>query len=421
MDLCRDRWPPHSEHSPQSPQAFHWQSTQGVIGLQGSVSHGAMTVRLAEHGAPPFFGSRSTLRCFSFWPPPQSFVHADQSLQSESSQSCFGSVHADFTSSSGPGLQGAISFSESSLQGSPFPEAKTLTTRFLSRMPKQVQLQKDHSPQSDRLQFVSVTQGGRSLQAMYSSRRPLAGLPHEFGSRAISRRRRLNPLLHEAEQSDQSFHSPHLASTQGSEHGSVLQGTASLFTSGSHRSPPFRGADATTRFRFLTPPPQEDEQTDQSYQSLQAQSVTAHDTAASQGPISSRGAMQPWPPFSAISATCRLRVLEPFPHLALHSDHSPQAAIAQFPGGWMQGSMLHGFVSRRAFLGQAPPSLIGSSRNRVLYVWPPSHVLSQTPQLPHSASLQSSFGGATQPRVSFSTRGHSFPSSFCAASILRTR
>jgi hypothetical protein len=127
------------------------------------------------------------------------------------------------------------------------------------------------------------------------------------------------------------------------------------------------GVEATARLRRIVPPPQELVQPVQSYQLLHAQSTTSQ-AADSQAEISSRGAVQPCPPLSAPVATLRLRVMEPLPQRALHSDHSSQLDKTQSPGGVKQRPVLQEVVSRNELTGHSPSLLMAFFKYLVLNV-----------------------------------------------------
>mmetsp|Transcript_97469 Transcript_97469/g.303590 ORF Transcript_97469/g.303590 Transcript_97469/m.303590 type:complete len:331 (-) Transcript_97469:1509-2501(-) len=177
--------PEHSPHSDQSAQAQSWQ----LCCTQASELQGAVMVSSASQGLPPLEGRSRTFRLRSRWPPSQDLVHTDQSDQRLRRQSVGpASWQAPGVASAGPGLQGPVSFSDTMSQCFPLPLGKTLMKRLRSCTPKHVPEQKDHSLQSESWQSVSAEQGACS-QALYSCRRPDAGLPHASGSRSMARRR----------------------------------------------------------------------------------------------------------------------------------------------------------------------------------------------------------------------------------------
>mmetsp|Transcript_92638 Transcript_92638/g.288348 ORF Transcript_92638/g.288348 Transcript_92638/m.288348 type:complete len:293 (+) Transcript_92638:847-1725(+) len=292
-----------------------------------------------------------------------------------------------------------MTLSGSFRHGLPRPEAKTRMKRLRSRMPKQWQLQWDHSPQEASSQSLSSTQGGSSEHTANSSRTPLTGRP-QVGCTSTSRRRERKPLEQVAEQPDHCIHWPQTPSMHASSQDCVLQGATWLLSSGGQSWPPFSGATATARLRCLEPPPQEQLQADQSYQSLHLQS-TMLQRCSTQGTSSSRGPSQPRPSLAARDFTLRVRVLEPLPHFAEQSDHSSQCESTQSSGTdcW-QGPVLQVAVSFSTALLHLPPSLLGLSSCRALTVWPPMHVLSHSLQDVQSVSVQSTGAAWGQPSVS---------------------
>mmetsp|Transcript_76694 Transcript_76694/g.225145 ORF Transcript_76694/g.225145 Transcript_76694/m.225145 type:complete len:260 (+) Transcript_76694:2920-3699(+) len=257
-----------------------------------------------------------------------------------------------------------MTFSASSAQDLPAPEAKALMKRLRSRMPKQWQLQWDHSPHSESSQSTSATQGGSSEQTANSSRTPLTGRPQASGWTSTSRRRERKPPEQVAEHWDHSIHWPQTPSTQPASQVWVLQGLTWLLSPGSHRLPPLRGATATARLRCLLPPPQEQLQADHASQSLHWQS-TMSQRWSSHATISSRGPSQAFPSSDARASTLRVRVVEPGPQGAEHWDQGLQAESWQsFFAESPHGPVLHVAVSFKAAASQTPPSLFARASFR---------------------------------------------------------
>mmetsp|Transcript_51450 Transcript_51450/g.164732 ORF Transcript_51450/g.164732 Transcript_51450/m.164732 type:complete len:203 (-) Transcript_51450:631-1239(-) len=196
-------------------------------------------------------------------------------------------------------------------------------------MPKHVQEQKDHSLHSESWQSTSTVQEGRSEQALYSAPTPDTGAPQALGCCAMLLRRTVCALLQEAVQLSQSPQSPHLPSMQSAPQDCVLQAAASLFTRASQAAPPFLGGASTIRLRRMRPPPQEAEQTDQSYHSLHWQSVWGHmPSSPMHGNASSRAPWQPSLYLASGFSNDRERCMLPLPQFAEHADQLDQSDIS---------------------------------------------------------------------------------------------
>mmetsp|Transcript_124604 Transcript_124604/g.265791 ORF Transcript_124604/g.265791 Transcript_124604/m.265791 type:complete len:256 (-) Transcript_124604:1210-1977(-) len=254
------------------------------------------------------------VRFRSIWPPPQDTVHLVQSSHSFMRQSTRGLFPQSIEAVSLiPGLQGSTALSPDSEQRRPLPEAKTVTCRLRSRMPKHSQLQCDHSPQEESSQSRSSMHGGRSSQTANSSLRPYTGLPQGLGNTSIVRRRDLYPLEHVAEHDVHSIHSDQRPSVHSSSQAWVPQGATSIISAGSQGVPPLAGCTATSRLRRMWPPPQEAVHWDQPIQLPHWQPMLTSSIDVLQGSTSTSGPSHPCPLFVASVSTIRSRVLEPFP------------------------------------------------------------------------------------------------------------
>mmetsp|Transcript_88806 Transcript_88806/g.287575 ORF Transcript_88806/g.287575 Transcript_88806/m.287575 type:complete len:238 (-) Transcript_88806:53-766(-) len=235
----------------------------------------------------------------------------------------------------------------------------------------------------------------------------------------MSRRRDLKPMPQSAEHCVQGSHSPHLPSMQVFLHGSELQGCTSLLSTGSQSLPSCRGEAATTRFLRFVPPPQLQEQADQSAQSLQRQSVCTQ-ACISQAWTSFIGPAQPLPLLWALAWTWRSRVCEPLPQGTEHRDQGDQGSSLQSMAVSAQHCPVsQGAVSLSVCLSQIPSALLGLDTLRSLNICPPLQVLSHLLHSAHCVSSQLCVGWSPQPRVSRSERGQSRPPPWGACRTLR--
>mmetsp|Transcript_51453 Transcript_51453/g.164747 ORF Transcript_51453/g.164747 Transcript_51453/m.164747 type:complete len:249 (-) Transcript_51453:944-1690(-) len=221
-----------------------------------------------------------------------------------------------------------MTLSGSFRHGLPRPEAKTRMKRLRSRMPKQWQLQWDHSPQEASSQSLSSTQGGSSEHTANSSRTPLTGRP-QVGCTSTSRRRERKPLEQVAEQPDHCIHWPQTPSMHASSQDCVLQGATWLLSSGGQSWPPFSGATATARLRCLEPPPQEQLQLLHSVHSFHSQSCLGQARFSWQGTACDRAARQPRPPALRLWSTMRMRFFWPAPQLVEQVSQLDQSESSQ--------------------------------------------------------------------------------------------
>mmetsp|Transcript_84941 Transcript_84941/g.253228 ORF Transcript_84941/g.253228 Transcript_84941/m.253228 type:complete len:214 (+) Transcript_84941:1148-1789(+) len=206
---------------------------------------------------------------------------------------------------------------------------------------------------------------------------PVAGLPQWFASVRTERERHATPPLQLLEHSDHSSHSPQTPSTHATvSQASALQTPTSSLLSGTQGLPPRCGGRSTRRVRVRWPPPQEQEQSLQSAQSLQRQSTYSQwPSEQASNCVSSRP--HPVPPFLGCCMIFRSRWRWPAPQDALHALQCPHSLTTQSTFS-SHGASLQPRVSMRLGWHCAPPRVGFWTTWRCLACWPPSHVLSHT-------------------------------------------
>lgn len=161
MFRCRYRWPPQGGQSPQELQGPHTQSWH-LCAAQCWMLHPTVSRRALEQALPPPMEGCLTSRTRERCPPPQLTEHWDHSCHSNSSQfTCFTLEQSAGVTSSGPGLQGSISFRLSLKHVSPFPDGNFSMYLDLVRIPKQWQLHFVQAVQEESAQSTSAVQGSK--------------------------------------------------------------------------------------------------------------------------------------------------------------------------------------------------------------------------------------------------------------------
>ena len=182
-------------------------------------------------------------------------------------------------------------------------------------------------------------------------------------------------------------HAAHSEVTQSVGHGCVLQGVDSTIRA--HPEPPADCGCCTLRERYLSPvAPHVTVQTPK-----EVQVVTTHGTGQvcvlHEACSCTAGHATPLP--DGCFATTRLRVMEPVPHVVLHSDHSAQSVTSQFTS---HGAMVHVLGSSIASHGGAP--YCATTRIiRVRTCSPAPHPALHMPHAPHGDSEHATGHSAT--------------------------
>mmetsp|Transcript_28125 Transcript_28125/g.80685 ORF Transcript_28125/g.80685 Transcript_28125/m.80685 type:complete len:291 (+) Transcript_28125:181-1053(+) len=246
---------------------------------------------------------------------------------------------------------------------------------------------------SSRLPMLSCSSDSSTPSETSKSFRNLIFCSAVASSRCLMRS--FSPAPQVAEQALHSFHSPHMQYT-GSWH-CLVQLLVSSEANASHGAPPQLGSVRTWRKRLRSPPHLS--QALHSPQSSQAQSwgsQSAEQGARAQPCTSASTSSHCTPPFAGGVSTCRSRICEPPPQLALHALQAAQDSSWQSTGGgpWQAcgvtspGPGLQGEVS---FIGPiqnfpSPLPCTAISRERR---FTPSQVPVQSLQAAHSPKTQS--------------------------------
>mmetsp|Transcript_77965 Transcript_77965/g.200721 ORF Transcript_77965/g.200721 Transcript_77965/m.200721 type:complete len:422 (+) Transcript_77965:334-1599(+) len=277
----------------------------------------------------------------------------------------------------------------------PRPDAGTAISRLRWRVPEHWSAHRLQSLQRLYWQSKSWTHAMPLLQLVPSVPRPSAGWPQWLPSRTMLRRLKRKPPSQLFVHSVQSDHMLHKPSTQcGAWQGSVLHGSVSSVSVGSHGLPPMVPPCSICFERLRWPPPHESEQCDHADHSAHLQSWMGHSGFPSlpsslQPRASDRAKSQPTPPIWACVRMARFRSSWPVPHVVEHELHSDQVDTRQGCTPMLQGCVLHCMVSHSGPSQPAPPYFAGMTTLRCLMVCPPSHVLSHRVHPLHSAIWQS--------------------------------